>query len=80
MVISDLVTDAEIAPADADTERWCGCIDGALTKEHYLDSIRQAGFQNVEVLREQLYLDDDSNPRNGGSEKRISSVVIKAVK
>jgi ubiquinone/menaquinone biosynthesis C-methylase UbiE len=80
MVISDLVTDTEIAPADADTERWCGCIDGALTKEHYLDSIRQAGFQNVEVLSEQLYLDDDSNPRNGGSEKRISSVVIKAVK
>src|SRR5688572_3375135 len=80
MVISDLVTDTEIAPADADEERWCGCIDGALTKGHYLDSIRQAGFQNVEVLSEQLYLDDDSNPRNGESEKRISSVVIKAVK
>jgi arsenite methyltransferase len=80
MVISDLVTDTEIAPADADEERWCGCIDGALTKEHYLDSIRQAGFQNVEVLSEQLYLDDDSNPSNGESEKRISSVVIKAVK
>ena len=50
MVISDLVTDTEITPADADEERWCGCIDGALTKEHYLDSIRQAGFHNVEVL------------------------------
>jgi SAM-dependent methyltransferase len=80
MVISDLVTDTEIALAAADVERWCGCIDGVLTKEHYLDSIRQAGFQNVEVLSEQLYLDDDSNPRNGESEKRISSVVIKAVK
>ena len=80
MVISDLVTDTEIAPADADTQRWCGCIDGALTKEHYLDSIRQAGFQDVEVLSEQLYLDDDSNQRNGESKKRITSVVIKAVK
>ena len=80
MVISDLVTDTEIAPADADTQRWCGCIDGALTKEHYLDSIRQAGFQNVEVLSEQLYLDDDSNQWNGESKKRITSVVIKAVK
>ena len=40
---------------DADAEKWCGCIDGALTKEHYLDSIRKAGFQNVEVLSEQLY-------------------------
>ncbi|MFL6493586.1 MAG: protein-L-isoaspartate(D-aspartate) O-methyltransferase, partial [Nitrososphaera sp.] len=59
---------------------WCGCIDGALTKEHYLDSIRQAGFQNIEVLSEQLYLDDDSNQRNVESKKRITSVVIKAVK
>jgi len=81
MVISDLVTDTEIAPAEANEERWCGCIDGALTKEHYLDSIRHAGFQNVEVLSEQLYLDEeDGNPRNGESEKRISSVVIKAVR
>ncbi len=80
MVISDLITDTEIAPADADAERWCGCIDGALTKEHYLDSIRQAGFQNVEVLSEQLYIDDDNNQRNGENKNRISSVVIKAVK
>jgi arsenite methyltransferase len=80
MIISDLITDTEITPADADTQRWCGCIDGALTKEHYLDSIRQAGFQDVEVLSEQLYLDDDSNQRNGESKKRITSVVIKAVK
>jgi arsenite methyltransferase len=80
MVISDLVTDTEINPAGVDTQRWCGCIDGALTKEHYLDSIRQAGFQDVKVLSEQLYLDDDSNQRNGESKKRITSVVIKAVK
>jgi arsenite methyltransferase len=82
MVISDLVTDTEIAPADADVERWCGCIDGALTKEHYIDSIRQAGFQNIDVLSEQLYLDEDDNgnQRNGESKKRITSVVIKAIK
>jgi arsenite methyltransferase len=76
MVISDLVTDTEIAPTDADAEKWCGCIDGALTEEHYLDSIRQAGFQNVEVLSETVYMD--------GSEKvdsrKISSIVIKAIK
>ena len=54
------------------------CIDGALTKEHYLDSIKKAGFQNVEVLSETLYMED------GGGEqmdsRKISSVVIKAVK
>jgi arsenite methyltransferase len=84
MVISDLVTDAEIAPTDANTEKWCSCIDGVLTKEHYLDSIRQGGFQNVEVLSEQLYNmdEDDSNQVHDTrkKEKKITSVVIKAVK
>ena len=81
MVISDLVTDTEIAPTDADAQMWSSCIDGALTKEHYIDSIRQAGFQNVEVLTEQLYTDknDDDNQRNGKGRK-ITSVVIKALK
>jgi hypothetical protein len=32
----DLVTDAEITPIDTNVERWCGCIDSALTKEHYI--------------------------------------------
>jgi arsenite methyltransferase len=82
MVISDLVTDAEVAPADADAEKWCGCIDGALTKEHYIDSIRQAGFQNVAVLSEQLYMveDNDGNKEDEKGSKKITSVVIKAVK
>ena len=81
MVISDLVTDTEIAPFDANAQMWSSCIDGALTKEHYIDSIRQAGFQNVEVLSEQLYMDenDDGNQRNGKGRK-ITSLVIKALK
>jgi arsenite methyltransferase len=81
MIISDLVTDAEIAPIHADADKWCSCIDGALTKEHYIDSIRQAGFQNVEVLSEQLYTEeDDDNQLDGKRKKKITSVVIKAVK
>jgi arsenite methyltransferase len=82
MVISDLVTDAEVAPADADDEKWCGCIDGALTKEHYIDSIKLVGFQNVEVLSEQLYMveDNDGNKEDDKVSKKITSVVIKAVK
>jgi ubiquinone/menaquinone biosynthesis C-methylase UbiE len=76
MVISDLVTDSEIIPSDANAEKWSSCIDGTLTKEHYLDTIKKAGFQNVEVLSETLYM-------NGGEQvdsRKISSVVIKAVR
>jgi arsenite methyltransferase len=77
MIISDLVTDTEIiTPTDADVQMWSSCIDGALTKEHYIDSIRQAGFQDVEILSEQLYT--DSLEQADG--RKISSVVIKAIK
>ena len=80
MVISDLVTDTEIAPSDANAQMWSSCIDGALTKEHYIDSVRQAGFQNVEVLNEQLYMEDEDSNQVDGKRRKITSVVIKAVK
>jgi ubiquinone/menaquinone biosynthesis C-methylase UbiE len=35
MVISDLITDVEVAPSSVSVEKWCSCSDGALTKEHY---------------------------------------------
>ena len=41
MIISDLVTDKEVDENSV--------IDGALTKENYLDSIRKAEFNNLEV-------------------------------
>ena len=75
MVISDLVTDKEVPIPSADAGLWCSCIDGALTKEHYIDSIKEAGFGNVEVLQERLYTEGDSV---GG--RKITSLVIKAVK
>jgi ubiquinone/menaquinone biosynthesis C-methylase UbiE len=76
MMISDLVTDREIDKDSVNPEKWCSCIDGALTKEKYLNSIREAGFRTVEVLDEKPYTDDRVN-----NEKRtISSLVIKAVK
>ncbi len=84
MIISDLVTNMEIAPTDADAQMWSSCIDGALTKEHYIDCIRQAGFHKIEVLNEQLYADDNYNVGNRQGEesrkRKIASVVIKAVK
>ncbi len=80
MLISDLVTDTEIAPTDADAQMWSSCIDGALTKEHYIDNIRQAGFQNIEVLSEQIYMDDEDNQVKGKRKRKITSVVIKAIK
>src|SRR5215831_1807809 len=60
MVISDLVTSKEVDPESVNSDKWCSCTDGALTIEHYLDSIRKAGFSDVEVLEEKLYMYGDN--------------------
>jgi arsenite methyltransferase len=75
MVISDLVTDNEVPSNSVDSEKWCSCIDGALTKENYLTSIRNAGFQNPQILEQKLYQEG-----NGIDNRRITSLVVKAVK
>jgi arsenite methyltransferase len=79
MVISDLVADREVDKDSINPEKWCSCIDGALTRKNYLHSIRKAGFQNVEILEEKSYTAE------GGVDKlddgrRITSLVIRAVK
>ena len=75
MVISDLITDTELSPEEINSDQWCECIDGALTKENYLSCIRQAGFEKIEVLEERKYMEGEKV--NG---RKITSLIIKAVK
>ena len=72
MVISDLVTSKEVDLESVNSEDWCSCIDGALTKENYIESIRKAGFYNIETLQEMPYIEKDG--------RKITIIVIKAVK
>jgi arsenite methyltransferase len=84
IVISDLVTDKEVQTDSIDSEKWCSCIDGALTKKNYIDSIKKAGFRNPEILEEKLYLQEADQADGSSSRRRrirrISSIVVKAVK
>jgi ubiquinone/menaquinone biosynthesis C-methylase UbiE len=76
MVISDLVTDKQIEDQSSiDPDKWCNCIDGALTKENYIASIKKGGFDTVEVLEEKTYTEGDQV-----NNRKITSLVIMAVK
>ena len=75
MIISDLITTKEIHNNNINTENWCSCIDGTLTKENYLQSIKDAGFQNIEILNEKTYMDE--NHFNDG--RKIFSIIVKAI-
>lgn len=78
MVISDLVSDGKTPPKESiDLEKWSSCIDSALTKDDYIESIRKAGFQNISVLEERTYLEEDTAETGG---RKIVSMVVKAVK
>lgn len=78
LVISDLVSDGKVTQKESiDLEKWSSCIDGALTKDDYIESIRKAGFQNVSVLEESTYLEEDAPEASG---RKIVSVVVKAIK
>ena len=75
MIISDLITTKEINNNDINTDNWCSCIDGTLTKENYLQSIKDAGFQNIEILNEKTYM-DETNFNDG---RKIVSIIVKAI-
>lgn len=75
MVISDLITDTELPLGQINSDQWCACIDGALTKENYLSCIKQAGFKTIQVLEERVYIEGEKI-----SGRKITSLVIKAVK
>lgn len=72
MIISDLVTSKEVRGDSVNPEDWCSCIDGALTKENYINSIKEAGFSDVKTLNEQIYITEYKTNRI------ITSVVIGA--
>lgn len=74
MIISDLITSKEVHGESVNAEDWCSCIDGALTKENYINCIKEAGFQNVRILNEKTYMEPDNK-----NDRKITSLVIGAV-
>ena len=74
MIISDLITTKEISKDEMNAINWCSCIDGVLTKKNYLKSIRDAGFQNIEILNEKNYMDE--NHFSDG--RKIVSLIVRA--
>ncbi len=78
IMISDLVTEGEL-PEDVrrSFEAWAGCIAGALERQEYLDTIKQAGFREVTIAAQHSYGEPGMDERLPG---RITSVQAKAHK
>ena len=74
-IISDMVTTG-IMPLEMknNPESWTSCVAGALDKAAYLDVIAQAGFHDVQILKEKKY-ERNSTPTFG-----LYSMTIKGLK
>jgi arsenite methyltransferase len=55
MVISDLVKDKEVDANSIDSDNWCSRIDGALTKDKHIKSMREAGSNTIEILEKTIF-------------------------
>jgi len=74
VMVSDIVINRELPEDVRDSmAAWAGCVAGASRKDEYLDTIRNAGFSDVEVLSETDF-------GWGELEGAISSVNVRAVK
>ncbi len=74
-VVSDIVTDG-IVPEEyrEDADLWAGCVAGAIDRNGYLEMIREAGFESVEILSERSAVESGDLPFS------VQSVTVKAGK
>lgn len=78
ILVSDLVTEKEI-PEDIKRsfQAWSDCIAGAMEKQLYLDTIKEAGFNDVEIIEQHYFTEPNMDERLVG---KIISIQIKATK
>ncbi len=56
MLISDIVSKDELPEEIKDNpEAWSQCIGGAIEKEKYLDIVKDAGFEKIDVISQRSY-------------------------
>lgn len=53
-------------------ELYSGCVAGAIDKYEYLDIIRQAGFENIQIQKEKKIIIPDELLKQYGSEEEIT--------
>ncbi len=77
-MISDLVSEVEL-PEDLrqDAEAWSECLGGVLQKEKYLDTIRSAGFDKIEIIHQSKFADPQIDERLDGE---ITSLKVRALR
>jgi SAM-dependent methyltransferase len=81
LMVSDLVLIKDLPDIiKKSVEAYVGCLAGAVMKKEYLNFIKTAGFQNIEVISESSYPVDAMFDTLKGAESVVSSIKVSAVK
>jgi SAM-dependent methyltransferase len=85
LAVSDIVVTAPLPEAvRRSAESWCGCVAGASLENEYLDAMRAAGFQDVQVVRRVPYGAAVDGPPPGDLERAtlesMVSIQVRAIR
>ncbi len=89
--VSDIVIKGKINPElKKSAELYAGCVSGAVTQDEYLNTIKETGFDNIEVKRTKTislpddllkkYLNDEEVKRFNENLEGIFSITVTAYK
>ena len=78
LMVSDLVTEGDLPDEISKSfDAWSCCIAGALEKNNYIETIKKAGFQDVEIVKQNSYSEEGMDKR---LISKITSVQVCATK
>jgi arsenite methyltransferase len=78
LIVSDIVSEGALPDEiKDDPDAWAGCIAGALEQQEYLEKIKKAGFENVEIVSSRgFYIENKANQ----TKEKLLSITVKAYK
>lgn len=78
ILVSDIVTEGQIPDEIRKSfQAWSECVAGAMEKQDYIETIRKAGFNDVEIIEQHFFTEPGMDKRLVG---KITSVQVKALK
>ncbi|MGB6872636.1 MAG: arsenite methyltransferase [Dehalococcoidia bacterium] len=78
LIVSDIVSEGALPDeVKDDSDAWAGCIGGALEQQEYLEKIKEAGFEDVEIVSSRgFYIEGEGSQ----ALTKLLSITVKAYK
>jgi SAM-dependent methyltransferase len=78
LIVSDIVSEGALPDRiKGDPDAWACCIAGALKRQEYLEKIKDAGFEEMEVLSsKEFHIEDEGSQ----AVTKLMSITVKAYK